>query len=213
MVVPTRAFPLSLSELAPLFAVIDHFSTLPSWQQASQAGVDMEQLRLEYDRLWLASARDTRPGSFWQRSRWGDHRPFQPREGTTHTTLDDAITWTARVLHEEFTRFCQATHTEAAERNQILADLRDVRTREPAPLTVQTQLLELLFLPGVVVAWVLAIDAFAARLCAFHRGLQQQLTALDHYFDRTAPYFLRIDILYLERIYRQKVMRFSQLIS
>jgi hypothetical protein len=189
MAVPTPTFPLTLAALAPRLAMIDVFCTLPSWQQASQAGVAMEQLRVQYQRFWLGALRDVQPSAFWQRSCWGDHRPFQPREGTTHTTPDDASTWAARLLHEEFTRFCQATHTEAAARNQILADLVDAQTGEPASLTVRARLLELLFLPGMVFAWGGALDAFAARLPPFHREIRQQLTALDHHFDRTAPYF------------------------
>jgi hypothetical protein len=185
MAVPTRAFPLSLGELAPRLAAIDLFCDLPSWQQASQIGVGLEPLRLNYTRLLISTAQDPQHRAVWQRWGWVHHVVFRPREDTTP---DDPASWIGRFLHEEFDRFCQASDVEAAARNQILADLRNVQTDEPAPLTVQRRLLELCFIPTAIVPWVTILWTFAKHLRAFNRRLQTHLTALEHYANTTAPY-------------------------
>jgi hypothetical protein len=189
MVAPARAFPLSVSELAPPLAVVDLFCDLPSWQQARQRGVDTERLRLDYDRLLLSAARDPQLGPFWQRWSVAHHVVFQPREAGAPSAPDDPVAWVARFLHEEFVRFCQARDTPSAVRNRLLAHLMDAQTHERASRAVQTRLLELTFLPRVVFPWVTIIDTFAQQLRTYNRRLQRQLQALDHHFAQTAPYF------------------------
>jgi hypothetical protein len=175
--VPTPPFPLTLEALAPRLDVVQRFCDLPSWQQASQLGVDMEQLALVYLRLFLDAARGTPHWSVVQRWDWAPDVVFRPREDS----------WVLRLLRAEFDGFCQGSDAEAA--HQILADLRHVRTRAPAPPALRTQLLEFCFLPRLIFPWVALLDTFATHLRAYNRTLHAQLTAVVYYVAQTNPYF------------------------